>query len=428
MDKSLQLSNISSLLTKYCKKDEILTFKSNCNSAPVYGFLLNPKYNLKEQLLSSYSSVVQSETDKLQFYFDKERDQLGKSIYHQGGAFYIMDPSSSIISLYLDRLLNDDAFVFDMCAAPGGKSISLNFRNPDRLILANDISFTRAKEIYRNVERLGLTNILTTSYDPVKMPYFLADCIILDAPCSSSGMFRKEPKMLDDWSEEKVQRLLPIQEQLLDTAYEHLRKGGVLAYSTCSLSIEEDEEQVQKFLNKHKDCELIEIDLTDKMVPGKNHIGIHLIPAIYKGEGIYFALIKKKGEEIIDKSEIKYSKSKIKSTYKTFTYKSKEYLLTKMYESIKNLNYLAPGLKIYDDSEYAKCPFDHAYSKVSQDIEQIEINEEQAKAYFNGEEIHVKSDKHGLIIVTYQSLRLGFGKLVNGRIKNYLPKGLRMSL
>ena len=99
-----------------------------------------------------------------------------------------------------------------------------------------------------------------------------------------------------------------------------------------------------------------------------------------------------------------------------------------MYESIKNLNYIAPGLKLYDDSQYAKCPFDHAYSKICQDIAQIELSEEEAKSYLRGEEIRIKSENKDLVVLTYQTLRLGFGKVSNNRLKNYLPKGLRMSI
>ena len=426
MDKNQQFNAISNLISKYCDKDAIITFNSNCQNKPIAGFLLNPLFHDENLLIEIYSSITRCQFDPIQFYYDKEIDQLGKSIFHQGGAFYIMDPSSSIISYYLTQLIEPDSLVLDLCAAPGGKSIALSFRDPSTLILANDISFTRAKEIASNVERLGLANILSMSVDPSKLPDFLVDCVILDVPCSSSGMFRKEPKMLNDWSLEKVQRLLPIQANLLDIAYNHLKKGGIIAYSTCSLSIEEDEEQILSFLAKHSDCELIKTDLLDNMTPGKNNIGIHLIPGIYHGEGIYFAFIKKSGTEQIFKEEIKYSKTKTMSQYKPFIYQGHEYLLTKMYETIKNLPYFAPGLKVYDETQYAKCIFNHAYSKICQDIPLVELSIDETKKYLHGEELKTNSELNGLVVLTYKNLRLGFGKISNKRIKNYLPKGLRI--
>lgn len=426
VDKKSQIENISALLKPYCKKEDILLFNQKCKDEPVSGFILNPSFHGLKELLSDYPNIEADKEDALSFYFQKSTSPLGKSIYQAGGAFYIMDPSSSLISRYLVDILPQSPLVLDLCAAPGGKSIALSFRRRDALILANDISYQRAKEITKNVERLGITNIFALSYDPVDLPSLIVDCVILDAPCSGSGMFRKDSKMLEDWSQAKVDRLLPIQENLLEIAYKRLKKGGILAYSTCSLSIEEDEGQVTSFLKRHNDCELIEIPASSGMIRGKDNVGIHLIPGIYKGEGIYFALIKKKGDEIIDKTEIKYDGKRKETKYKTFSYNNKMVIADKMYTSLLKLRFINVGIQVYDDAQYAKCPYYYPYSKLADDIPLVELTKEEATSYLHGEEIRKKVECNGLVILTYASMRLGFGKVYQNRIKNYLPKGVRI--
>ncbi len=422
-EKKEEICQLISPYTSLAQKEE---FKKKLDDKPISGFILNPAFKNTKNLLSNYESVLQSDNDSFLFYYDKDIDKLSKSIFHQGGAFYLMDPSSAVISRYLAPLIEEDAVVLDLCAAPGGKSIALSFRKPSSLILANDISDLRAKEIGKNTERLGLTNILSLNYDPIDLPEYLCDLVILDAPCSGSGMIRKEEKMLFDYSKEKVSRLLPLQRNLLDVASSHLRKGGILAYSTCSLSVEEDEDQVLDFLSRHEDFEFLPLKLEENMVSGRDGIGIHLIPGIYQGEGIYFAFLKRKGNEEISKEEIKYKPSSVFTSLHSFYRGKDEYLLSKMYESIFDLHYLAPGLKVYDDSKYAKCTFNHSYSKVSEDIPLVELDEKDALSYLHGEEIKNPSNEKGLVVLTYLNLRLGFGKADNNRIKNYLPKGLRI--
>ncbi len=414
--------DFSSLLS-YCSEEEKEKFTRGLSSSPVSGLLLNEELCSKEEFKTLFPELMEDEKDPLLFRFDKKEESLGKTLEHFGGYFYILDPSSALISSYLEKLLKKDFISFDLCAAPGGKTIALDLRRKDGYYLANDLSFDRAQEIDKNVQRLRKTNILSLSIDPMKLNLpNLFDLVIADVPCSGSGMIRKEKKMMKDWSMEKVERLLPIQKNLIEKAYEMAKGNGIIAYSTCSLSIEEDECQIEDFLSRHKDCSLIDIDLRDGMVKGKNNLGYHMIPGIYSGEGIYFALIRKGGKEENHLTPYHSQEEPIE-----FSYHKNTYIVSKMYEEFLSLPYVAPGIRKYDFSEHPKCEFDHSYSKVCQEIPLLEVTKEQALSYIAGNEIK-SEEKEGLVVLDYQNMRLGFGKIQNGKVKNYLPKGLRGNL
>lgn len=415
------------LLENYASEAQKKQFEEGLEQHPISSILINPKVSVSN---NSLQGLKQDEEDKLLYRFDKEEDRMGKTLLHFGGAFYILDPSSAAISYYLAPLLKKNALGIDLCAAPGGKSISLSFRRPDVFLVSNDISYKRALEITHNTDRLGLTNIVSTSLDPMKLRLSsLFDFVILDAPCSGSGMVRKEPKMLEDYSEEKVDRLLPIQEDLLEKSYELLNKDGILAYSTCSLSEKEDEEQVKKILKKHPDLEIIKVDVSKDIIKAKKDLGYHMVPGIYQGEGIYFIFLRKTTGNTRKPEEVKYKKEPKEKNLHLVSYKKNEYLVDRMYADLVDLPFIAPGIKIYDDSDHPKCEFDHAYSKVASTIKTIELTKEQALQFASGNEVTIHGDyPDDLYIVTYDSMRLGFTKKVKNKLKNHLPKGLRMNL
>lgn len=402
------------LLQPYCTSSMIEEFKQRADDKSINGFIKN---TYRDDF--TIDEALKDEEDDLLYRFDKDEIQLGKSLLHFSGAFYILDPSSARISYYLAPLLKKNFISLDLCAAPGGKSIALNMRRHDGLYIANDISYQRALEMKKNVERLGLCNMYTCCIDPIKIKDVYPDLIILDTPCSGSGMIRKDIKMVEDYSEDKVDRLLPIQESLLEKAYSLSKEGTIIAYSTCSLSIREDEEQIKKFLSKHKDFHIIDVNVKEDIVKGVEGIGYHMIPGISNGEGIYFAFMIKDGNTVDNE---KRSITEIK-------YKGNNYISYGLEKEFSVLPYLSVGLKKYDDSQYKKCPFDHSYCKIADDIQLLEIAQEKAISYVSGEEIQVQSDvKDGIVILTYLGNRLGLGKKVNNRVKNYLPKGLREKL
>jgi 16S rRNA C967 or C1407 C5-methylase (RsmB/RsmF family) len=153
--------DFASLLRQYSDKNVIDKFKVVLTKKAVSSFLINPNVITAETIEKDLTPLTKDPQDPLLFRYDREALPLGKSLLHAGGAFYILDPSSAAISYYLKDLVAKDPLVLDMAAAPGGKSIAFSFRRPDSLIVANDLSYSRALEIAKNTDRLGLANILS---------------------------------------------------------------------------------------------------------------------------------------------------------------------------------------------------------------------------------------------------------------------------
>ncbi len=412
--------DFSSLRKPYAKKEEISSFVSHLQDDPVSGAIVNPNIFSKEKRKASFPELREDEKDGLLFRFDKKKIPLGKTLEQAAGAFYILDPSSAYPSYFLASLLPKNFVSIDLCAAPGGKSIALDFRRGDGFYLANDLSYTRAIEIQKNADKLGLDNLLSLSMDPKKLSLSSCfDLVILDAPCSGSGRIRKEEKRKEDFSLEKVLRLLPVQQELLEKAVSLLKEGGYLCYSTCSRSVEEDEEQVSKIRKKHPELELVSLDVSESVIKGKKSIGYHRIPGIYDGEGIYFAIRKKTAGE-------KFSLTPSSLKDHIFSYRKREYKVQRRYKEIENLSYISPGLKRKDTSPYPKCEFDYAYSKIVQGLPVLPLERKEAIDFLSGNQIRTDSkEKDGIVVLSYHNRRLGFGKKIKNQVKNYLPKGLR---
>lgn len=417
--------DFSSLLIPYANKEEIDLFNKSINNTPLSSFIINSKYLSSNDLIDELPFIKKG-IDELSFQVDSDK-RIGKSLLNFIGAFYMMDISSILISYYLKDLIKKDALVLDMCSAPGGKAISLAINRDDTLIISNDISYKRELETIKNYSRLGLTNILSTSIDPLYLKdEEIYDAIILDAPCSGSGMIRKDKDVKNDFSLDKVDRLLPIQENLLNKADKLLKEGGILLYSTCSLSIDEDENQIKNFLKSH-DYEIINLNIDDKtIINGIDDLGYHLVPGIYKGEGIYFIILTKKGKNNLDNIEIKYEKETIK--YKVIKFKNNFYAVSKLYKSISYLNFISPGIKIYNDDEYKKCDYDYYACKIIDELPYIELSKKEAIDYISGLEINTIKEDNKLVILTYKNIPFSFAKIQNRKIKNYLPKYLKTNL
>ncbi len=233
------------------------------------------------------------------FYYDS-RWTASKDPYYYAGLYYLQEPSAMTPASRLPVEPGDT--VLDLCAAPGGKSTELGVRLQGQgMLFANDISNSRAKALLKNLELFGIPNICVTSETPEKLAECLPgffDKILVDAPCSGEGMFRKEPDMVKDWLERGPGYYAPIQQSILRQAVKLLKPGGYLLYSTCTFSRMEDEENVIRLL---ADCPEMELEPLPPFEGASEGFGLsgvlRLFPHKIRGEGHFLALLRKAGGE-----------------------------------------------------------------------------------------------------------------------------------
>ena len=393
-----------------------------------HALLLNEEKMSQETLLSFYPNLQRHPIIPNAFIYDKNELELGKSIYHELGCFYLQEPSAMLPAFLLNP--QEDEIVLDLCAAPGGKSMQTSLLMHNKgLIVANDIARNRAFAIVENAERLGRGNLLITNNDfSCIYQHFLNtfDKIILDAPCSGSGMFRKQSEMKDDWSYAKVTKYAEIQKSLIVTAYSMLKEGGEMVYSTCSLSLEEDEEVIEHLLqNTNAEIKQIEVNPLYFVNPQKP-LGIHLLPSLFPGEGHYVCFIKKPGIKKVPKSgtNLRIPFQLATNGYDIYQ-KYGDYLYICSHEfNIKYLNVIRYGVKV-GQLDKSDIRFDYHYAHFVNDFNNVtNINEEDLKKYYLGESINKKVSK-GYVLLKYKDINVDIAKSDGRIIKNRLPKGLR---
>ncbi len=373
--------------------------------------------------------------EKNGYYTEEER--VGSSPLHFAGAFYSQEPSAMCAAPLLEVQAGERTL--DLCSAPGGKGTQLagEMRGEGVLVL-NEPVFARAKILSQNVERMGIKNAVVCSEYPEKLAaklqgYF--DKILVDAPCSGEGMFRKNAEeALGEWSEENVAHCAVRQAEILDNASKMLRVGGRLVYSTCTFSESEDEGQVRAYLEKHPEMRLLK---TEKLYPHK-----------VKGEGHFAALFEKteKGENESWESRIKPAKHSVtqraERAYRAFEQAFfKEKFAKNLYElggtlyelpsgvfDWKGLQVLRVGIRLGEVKNERFEP-DHALAMCARieecrKVVELALDDPRVERYLKGEQIEGDGE-NGWCVVSVEGYPLGLGKLVSGVVKNHLPKGLR---
>jgi len=400
------------------------------------------------------------------FYIDSEI-RPGKNPYYYCGLYYVQEPTAMAAVEALSPEPGD--WVLDLCAAPGGKSTQIAARLQGQgLLVANELVNSRAGVLSTNIERMGIANAVVTNEFPERLVdsfYQRFDKILVDAPCSGEGMFRKDPGALADWSLERVNRCVGKQEKILETAHRLLKPGGVLVYSTCTFAPEENEQMIESFISKYS-YELESVELNGLEDHGRAEWtkentkdiekALRIMPMKVKGEGHFIAKLVKNGACLEEnKAKQGYAKSRLKKAthleLKDYENFAKDFLDATFYENIENRLYLSgehlyalpeglaletianlkvlrPGLHL---GEFKKNRFEPSYAlalalKLSQAKNVCDLNDEdQAYHYLKGEALNQAADK-GWILIGYQGDSLGFGKASEGIIKNHYPKGLRI--
>ncbi|CZR95787.1 MULTISPECIES: RsmF rRNA methyltransferase first C-terminal domain-containing protein [unclassified Clostridioides] len=369
------------------------------------------------------------------FYYDDKINRPGRNPLHEAGAYYLQEPSAMSVIPKADIKEGDK--VLDMCAAPGGKSTYiLSKLNDTGLLVSNEINASRIKALGENLERFGVKNCIITNTDSKSLRktfngYF--DKVVIDAPCSGQGMFRKDEVAISDWSYAKVLECQSIQKEIIRDGYKMLKKDGILIYSTCTFSREENEHVINEFISEYPYAELIEME--------------RLWPHKIKGEGHFVAKIKKLEDEECNVKELKIKNlDKEIKDYREFEkkflkvdfYSNKKnkfylrgenlYLLPEVYPDTKKLKVLRYGLHL---GVLKKNRFEpsHAlshYLKVEdvKNVENFSVQSDSILKYLKGDVVN-SNESRGWVLVSVEGIPLGWGKESAGVIKNHYPKGLR---
>ncbi len=408
-------------------------------SEATHALLLNTEKISDALFFSRYPHIRKHPYVEHAYLYDKNEYPFGKSIYYENGAISIEDGAAMMVNYFLKP--EKDDIILDICAAPGGKSIGASLMMEDKgCIIANDISYPRAKALSQNIERMGRGNIIAASTDFVFSHVHFAemfDKILVDAPCSGSAMFRKDHLSLQDWRAEKVKANAKRQKDLLELAYGMLKPGGVLAYSTCSFSYDENEGQMLAFKERHPEIEFVNLP-EDEGLHHNEELpqSVTLYPHEFLwGEGQFICLFKKPGELIKTPRKVKDA-DKFTEKYKDFlgqyglSERSNETMRNKFYSiyqhfDTSHLNLLRYGVKLFE-MRPIYIP-DHHLAHFLDDSYSIAVKESDMKAYINGETFPLDLPD-GFYIISFDHMNLGFVKVTNGVAKNHYPKGLRKKI
>ncbi|HVW15215.1 MAG TPA: hypothetical protein VHB54_15395 [Mucilaginibacter sp.] len=371
--------------------------------------------------------------------------------------YYVQEASSMFIGHMLKNIKPDDNIkVLDLCAAPGGKSTLISsLLNSDDLLVANEIIKTRVPVLSDNLTRWGPSNTIVTNNDPrdfSRLKGFF-DIIVVDAPCSGSGMFRKDPDAMNEWSEANVNLCQQRQERILADVYPALKEDGYLIYSTCSYSIEEDE-QILDWLCDEFELESIRIPIEAGWGIVESHSdkhkawGYRFYPGKVEGEGLFAACLVKKesgGETSFRFKDQQKPNYKEIDLLKPYIKNADEYYYTKVgddwlaidkthKESLlilqQNLYIKKSGVRIGKLAGKELIP-DHELALsliIKKDaFLQTELNKEQAIQYLRRDNIiGLMPDHKGWSLMNYEGQTLGWAKLLPNRINNYYPKEIRI--
>lgn len=384
--------------------------------------------------------------------FTYREETPSKDPYYYAGLYYLQEPSAMTPA---DRLAPEPGdFVLDLCAAPGGKATELGARlKGEGLLVANDISNSRAKALLKNLELMGIPNIYVTSEDPQRLaqqlPEFF-DKILVDAPCSGEGMFRKDPKMIAYWEEQGPEYYSKIQRELILQAADMLRPGGKLLYSTCTFSPLENEGTIQWLLENRPQMHLIPCKPYDGFCQGREGLTdcVRIFPHHMAGEGHFLALLEKEGTPSPRKTT-KAKTAKIPPEAEEFLkdctglglnkdvvwhmQEDRLYALGADDAMPKKLRYLRTGLYLGDCKKKRFEPSQALAMALSKDTYASCISfsreDERVIRYLKGETLDVSDmdpgRKKGWQLVCVDGYPLGWGKLAGCSLKNKYYAGWR---
>ena len=427
--------------------------------------LLGDEYPLFEQALNDAPSLSVRANDKMTYtpsderviwcesgFYLRERPLFTADPFFHAGIYYVQEASSMFLVEIVKQFFLDAERVLDLCAAPGGKSTLLAQTLPEKsLLVSNEIIRQRANILAENMIKWGNPNVVITNNKPsdfaVLSGFF--DAMVVDAPCSGEGMFRKDAQAIAEWSEQNVEMCAKRQREILTDVWSALKTNGILVYSTCTYNCEENEKNV-RWICEELDAEFLKINLKGNNQITANDYGYRFYPHKTRGEGFFIAVLRKKQET----SNFKISKKELgKKT--TILYKENlpfrlknqvEFIILQENEKVKaypankkddfallnnNLKVVHSGICLGEIKGRDFIPDISVALSKSLDLslaDKVEINYETAISYLKRENIFLENEKKGYLLVTYKNQPLGWVKNLGNRCNNLYPQEWRIRM
>lgn len=447
--------------------DEFEQYEAALSRPPYKALRVNTsKISVEDFLKISPFSLTPVPWTKNGFYYDEKKDRPSHHPYYAAGLYYLQEPSAMLPAAQLP--VQEGDLVLDLCAAPGGKSTELVSRLGKKgFLVSNDISASREKALIRNLEQFGAENFCVTCETPEKLAeHFPAafDRILIDAPCSGEGMFRKSGTMISAWEQNGVEKFVRMQREILKEAVRMLRPGGTILYSTCTFEPSEDEEAVEELLQDGKDLQLqvLPVAMSEGFVPGhpewcQNEDArenpalrrtARLFPHKIQGEGHFVSVVESRlssepyfphlsGKPAVLSKEAEEFLAHIHRTFPRENLrkmKDRLFYVPDLCPDLEGLRVLRSGVFLGEEKKNRFEP-SQALSMVlkPEEFDQViryQPEDPEVRRYLRGETLSLPEDCHfssGYVLIALQNFPLGFAKVAGGRLKNkYLP-GWRMN-
>lgn len=380
----------------------------------------------------------------------KERPFFTRDPLFHAGTYYPQEAGSMFLELVLNQLpIPSDPMVLDLCAAPGGKSTLIaSFLGQKGLLVSNEVIQARSKILKENMIKWGVTNSVVTNNDPAdfqRTPQFF-DLIVVDAPCSGEGMFRKDHASRNEWSQANVDLCAARQKRIVMDVWDSLQPGGFLIYSTCTFNAQENEENCLWLANE-LNAQLIRIE-TPFFTDGRNGIGKYALPSKVDTEGFFIAVLQKSGERTLRKLKMnkKTEVSMVKDAtpflefanldtvkavqWSTFSFAVPMLFVDEMVYLQNQLRVIKMGTELGEVAKKGLIPHESLALNpflLRSDVSRIELNLEQALSYLHGDTFSIGGE-HGFNCMTFQNEPLGWIKHIGNRFNNLYPKEWRIRM
>lgn len=382
-------------------------------------------------------------------FYLKERPSFTLDPLFHAGCYYPQEAGSMVLDTVLKQLdLPSEPSILDLCAAPGGKSTLIaSFLNNNGLLVSNEVIQARARILTENTTKWGYTNTVVTNNDPKDFERLneFFDVIVVDAPCSGEGMFRKDIKARDEWSEENVQICSSRQKRIVMDVWDSLKPGGFLIYSTCTFNSAENEDTIAWYLNE-LEARYVQLEMPEELVAGRNDIGHYCLPGKTVSEGFYIAVLQKEAttparqrftrkplfkvqKDLLDAENYVKVDEALLLNWNDKLLLVPNQLEEKMLHVQAQMRIQKMGLMLGEIAKKGIIPsVELALNPTRLNrISTIELTEKEALMYLHGDTFPLQGPQ-GFQIVSYKNEPLGWIKNIGNRFNNLFPKEWRIRM